>query len=412
MSLISLYSRPVILFLFVFAGYYKAAPLFRLVPVDITLLFAVLTAALCVWTFIKERHVPAGTVVMVGLFVTLLAGLRVPADLADYATQKSLRLFSLTALAAFAPLLLVRDDRDREAFMVSIVALGSLMALFTLFDLVIDGVPKRGSVWNVNPIVLARASGFAALGVLLFFWHGRLRVWQGLPLIAITVAGLVLSGSRGPVVALAAAALLSASILGVNSVSGRRAWFTLLGVGGAGLAAITWLSSSYHFVGRRMLRLLTGDWQSTELTRMRIWSETGSTILENPLGLGWGKFSETVRVFHNNEILAFYPHNIFLEVFVEAGWPAGLFFTCLVCWLLISTFRRTSRRDDLNSHLVTTGLVYWVLCAAFSGDVNDNRPFWAFLSVALFGVLTQGLGHSGGQAKRSRQPDECRRPHL
>jgi MYXO-CTERM domain-containing protein len=27
--------------------------------------------------------------------------------------------------------------------------------------------------------------------------------------------------------------------------------------------------------------------------------------------------------------------------------------------------------------------MYWMVCAAFSGDVNDNRPFWALLGMAL-----------------------------
>lgn len=367
---------------------------------DATLLFAAVTLGLCVWALLRDRYFPAGTVVLFGLFLALAFGFSWSGSFSDYATQKSLRLFSLTALAAFAPLLLIRNDNDRIALVIAVVFLGSLMAALTLLDPGAYGVKARGTVWNVNPIVLARASGFAVLGLVLFYWHARLSLWQVLLPAAVAMSGLLLSGSRGPLVAVMLAVLASTLTLSIRGVPGRRAFLTLFLGGLCTLGALVWLASSNYVMGRRVLRLLTGDWLAHDLTRLTLWKEAGLAILEHPFGLGWGRFSETVAVFHKNEVLALYPHNIFLEIFVEAGWLAGVAFTCLVCWLLKTSFKKASRNEGVSAHLVFAGLVYWLLCAFFSGDVNDNRPFWMFLAVSLSSIVSREPERYGTQRKK------------
>ncbi len=166
MTLSWLRPKALVLFLFVFAGYYKAADVLQAMPVDITLLFAGLTGLLLAWTFLQDPKVPPGTILMICVFAVLLLGMRWPIEFGSYAAQKSLRLFSLTALAAFAPLLLLRDDRDRLFFAAAVAALGVIMAAFAVAGMGSSGTGPRASAFNVNPILVGRASGFAAL----FFW--------------------------------------------------------------------------------------------------------------------------------------------------------------------------------------------------------------------------------------------------
>jgi hypothetical protein len=45
---------------------------------------------------------------------------------------------------------------------------------------------------------------------------------------------------------------------------------------------------------------------------------------------------------------------------------------------------------------VSAGLVYWLVCAAFSGDVNDNRPLWALLGVTLAALGSRRISKSDG----------------
>src|SRR3546814_20775478 len=37
----------------------------------------------------------------------------------------------------------------------------------------------------------------------------------------------------------------------------------------------------------------------------------------------------------------------------------------------------------IRTLVVFAALSYWFWCAAFSGDVNDNRPLWAMIGMAL-----------------------------
>ncbi|NIA70750.1 O-antigen ligase family protein [Pelagibius litoralis] len=406
MSLNASYLRPLTLFLFVFAGYYKASDVFEPVPVDITLLFAVLTVLLCLWTVFKERRLPAGSVLMAGLFVVFLVGLRWPGAFADYPTQKTLRLFSLTALAVFASLVLIKTDREKLVFMVAVACLGTLMAAFALLDMAVYGVIYRASVWNVNPILVARASGFAVVCFLILYWYGRLSVWQVVIPIVIALLGLVLSGSRGPLVAAIFTVCFVALAPKFGSTPGRRALWTLVVAGGGVAACLTWLSDIGISGGRRMVRFLTGEWGDSEATRLAVWKESVAAIADHPFGLGWGRFSETIQVFHGSETLVLYPHNILLEISVEAGWLGGIFFACLVCWVLLSSYKRTSRRGGLSFCIVLAGLVYWLVCAFVSGDINDNRPFWTFLVLALSTVTSHRLGEHAAQQRGLNRPDE------
>src|SRR3546814_13909297 len=54
---------------------------------------------------------------------------------------------------------------------------------------------------NTNPILLARATGFALLLLCLLYWMERIRLWVFLAAGAVVCFGLLESASRGPLVA-------------------------------------------------------------------------------------------------------------------------------------------------------------------------------------------------------------------
>ncbi|MPZ12731.1 MAG: hypothetical protein GEU89_21405, partial [Kiloniellaceae bacterium] len=167
--------------LFVFAGYYKAADLLRLVPIDLTLVFWALTAGFCLLALWRERRLPPGTLPMLAVFAAMAVGLHWPADLAGYPAQKELRLFSLTALAAFAPLALLQDDDERQVFVYAVGLLGVAMVVSAALAIATSGEFNRVGAFYSNPILLARASGFTVLLVCLLYWLGRIRIWLFLP---------------------------------------------------------------------------------------------------------------------------------------------------------------------------------------------------------------------------------------
>src|SRR3546814_20178123 len=75
------------------------------------------------------------------------------------------------------------------------------------------------------------------------------------------------------------------------------------------------------------------------------------------------------------------PHNIILEIAVEAGWLAAAAFVILIGAIGVLTIRASFRAladptdpCPIRTLVVFAALSYWFWCAAFSGDVNDNRP--------------------------------------
>lgn len=400
--------------LFIFAGYYKAAEFLRPVPIDLTLLFAAGTVAFSALALWRQRRLPAGLLPLVALFAVMAIGLHRPEGWGSYATQKELRLFSLTAVAAFAPLLLLRDSDQRRLFVVATAVLGLVMAVVALAASVEAGTYKRTGIFNASPIHLARGSGFACLMLCLLFWQRRLRLPVFAPALVIALSGLVLSGTRGPLVALLAIGIVTAALCLAGGADRTRVWGTLVAACGLLVCGIAFLYIADTYTGRHLVELLSGSLGNTGSVRWALWRETVMLIAENPLGIGWGHMAEFIQVTHN-EIAQQHSHNILLEITLEAGWPAGALFATLTAVVLLRLFRQTGApgtategRWNSDALVAFVVLAYWLACAAFSGDVNDNRPFWAMLGMALATLGSSPTAPFDSVDGRSKRSDTAR----
>lgn len=394
--------------LFVFAGYYKAADSLRFVPVDLTLLLWAASGGFCLLALWRQRRLPPGSLPLLAVFLALAMGLHWPEDLAAYPAQKELRLFSLTALSAFAPLLLLQEEDARRTFVYTVAIVGVVMALGAAVEMARLGIPSRLGGFNTNPILLARAGGFAALVLCLLYWRGRIEWWLFLPAAAVALLGVVASGSRGPLAAFLVTLVAAVPLCLAAAQAKTRIWGTALLSFAGVLAGILYLSSERIYSGRRLLRLLKEDWGNAELARLTAWQETADLVSRFPAGVGWGRFTEWVQVYSGPNLMM-HPHDIFLELAAEAGWLAAAVFSLLLGTTGVAVLRRAAAKapaagggkagDDL---LVFLAGSYWLVCALFSGDVNDNRPLWAMLGMAL---AAQGAWRVTGEAygdKRER----------
>jgi O-antigen ligase len=388
--------------LFVFAGYYKAADLLQFIPIDLTLLFAAGTSAFCGFEIWRTRSLGPGIIPMLAVFLALAIGLHWPEHFGSYATQKELRLFSITALSAFAPLILLRTDTRRQTFAYTVCLLGLVMAGLAVFEAARHGLSPRATVFNANPILLARASGFAGLVLCLLYWQGRLNTWLFAPPALIALVGLLASGTKAPLLGLLLTAFAFAPLALVNGASRKRTLGTLA-AGCVGLAgALAYLAWAGVYVARRIAGPLTGEWGFAGETRLALWRQTLELIPMHPFGIGWGRFNEWIQLFENRTLMR-HPHNIALEIFVEGGWLAGAAFLALAVVLvrrsthaLYKAPATTNGAASADVLLVPAGLVYWLICAAFSGDVNDNRPLWALLGVTLAALGSRRISKSDG----------------
>lgn len=375
--------------LFVFAGYYKAADFLKPAPIDLTLLFWIASLGFCLAFLWRDRCLPMVSVALAAVFLALAMGLHWPESFSDYAGQKEIRLFTLTAVAAFAPLILLRDTVSRNTFFWVVGLLGMIMAAIAAYEVIASGFSFRAQVFNTNPILLARASGFATLILCLAFWHGRIKLVTFVTAMTVVVLGLLVSGTRGPLVALVVALASALPLCAMTSESRRRVWGTVIACLAGFAGIIVFLAIERPRIGQRFVRLIEGEWGHTEISRWALWQQSLEVIRESPLGVGWGRLSNWVQVY-NDDILLRHSHNIFLEIASEAGWPAGMLFLLFIVLTLAALLRTFLREIDGSDRsaaretvFVLAALVYWLLCAFFSGDVNDNRPLWALIGMAL-----------------------------
>src|SRR3546814_5348539 len=94
---------------------------------------------------------------------------------------------------------------------------------------------------------------------------------------------------------------------------------------------------------RRLTNLLAGECGNSESSRLTILHQTIDVIATSPLGVGWSKLTEHVQVVHAEGNLLLHPHNIILEIAVEAGWLAAAAFVILIGAIGVLTIRASFR---------------------------------------------------------------------
>jgi O-antigen ligase len=119
--------------------------------------------------------------------------------------------------------------------------------------------------------------------------------------------------------------------------------------------------------------------------RSRFYAKATELVGDHPvLGFGTGGFFLFSYVLMDQEEK--YPHNIFLELASELGLGPPIALGVAVLFVLVTLGRRAWRAAtdvDRRMTFVFGGLFLNNLFAAqFSGDINDNRVFWAMLGVA------------------------------
>jgi O-antigen ligase len=400
------YMAPFTVLLLLYAGFFKADPLLSWVPIDLTLLGALLTLAGII-AVIVTSSVPRGTGVVLAVWATFTPMAILHAG-NPYGSTKTLHLFTLTLLAALAPLFLIRSGRRQEIWVLMQIVLGTILAIGTYLAPVSNMPPDviyRTALEGSNPIGAGRAAGVAVVGCLCLALAGhRWRVWLVL-LGGGAAVPLFMSGSRGPVLAAVISVFMVAALAPTSGI--KR--FTRIGLVGVGVA-LTYLyiqGSTTGGTGRIAQTLLQGvDQDTSSQVRLMLWRYTSSYIFRHPWGAGWGGLQH-VSGFNllNTEGLV-YPHNVLLEVTGEAGWIAG----AAVIFFLWSGLRqlRTAAVRPFPAALFGIA-VFFTLNAMVSGDVNDNRTMWASVAVAWVVSIRNGThrpGQDNPQMNRDRYGEE------
>jgi O-antigen ligase len=405
-------AAPAALVLLLFIGLFKGAPFMRWAPVDLTAACMAVVGVGVGWHLLAQRG-------HVRLSIWALAGVALAVPAAFYpisnpeAPEKRLRLL-IPLLAVAGVCYLVRTQRRQQVWIWLHVAVGVvLVATGVNLD---DDAASRFTGAGATTIGAGRASGVSILVLLVLLITGGLARWWSKALALVVVAwlavALISTGSRGPVFSCAAAVLLVATV-----ALGRYRLLRALAALGTIAAGWFLLTEATGLGATRITNSVTGEYSLTG-SRTGLWAEAVQGIAAHPIGIGWGNFwaqlspAERLDSGYNQ-----YPHNVLLEVTLEAGWLAGAALVVFVVASLLRLYRVSSSPE--GSALLGIA-VFFVLNALVSGDVNDNRTMWVALAIAWVSVSRAhpapggGSGPPAGSGLRHQRGDGGERlgPHL
>lgn len=277
-----------------------------------------------------------------------------------WSSGEKLRQFVLVfAVFGGATAYAISTNFVRARLGLALMLLGGLAAALLFFSPQ-EFQAGRLSFGENNPIWMARAVGWLGLGAAGWFLFNPRRFLPAGIFFLISVFGIILTASRGPLLALLLAA--SAGLL----LSDLRYKWNVVVMGAA--TSVTALLA-LELMGYLDVGLLTlGSREDSSDIRANMIIYTIQMIAGHPGGIGVGWF--------NYQDALFYPHNIWLEVFVEWGWAFGASFVLLTAVSAWGVMRLPS-----SLTFAKMLLVYELVNAGLSGDVTSPRLLYGLLII-------------------------------
>jgi O-antigen ligase len=393
---------------------YKASPRFTWVPVDITLLTAIVSFMCGAWLVVSGRvRVPRSALtipvlmVALGLWMAISLTWAPPSAFSGYKVAYMLTMTLWSLLGA----VIIAQDPLRVRRLVGVVIAAA--AWFTVEALLFGRsraapslAASLGSTYLGYGIVIGTGIvalfGVATADVL----PPTLRVLALLGLGPMLLAVLN-SGGRGPLLGLVPALLL-VPVLGAARLDLQRRSVRLRpgGVAAgvvllvAALSIVPMLGETQvvqeHYALQRLQRLREDETLGYRLplfrAAIRAWADRPL------LGHGAGSYASASGTGYQ------YPHNPVLEALSECGIVGGVLYLALVgaaIWRLVA--RGGVHADPLRL-IVLCMLTYLLFQAMKSGDLEGDRPIYALLGLASMGPATGAPGTPGTPGTRSRGP--------
>lgn len=244
-----------------------------------------------------------------------------------------------------------------------------------------------------NPIMLARHLALAITTVIIYV--ALRRKWIDLlwstPLILLTFAYLVSTGSKGPLLGLILSCVITAMLF-IKGIVARlsltlciMAIVLVIVIGGLELLPKAFVEERFtEKVQNLSLRLPA----YTEVVRTLLRSDATSLLVGHGTG-DYGYFA----LGHDGRA---YPHNVVLEVAYENGMIGVAQLIAALSYPLVTVFRRTKRPLEHSHRVLLAGLsaiyISSVINAQFTGDLGAN------LLIGMFGAATTSvslIGSSG-----------------
>jgi O-antigen ligase len=274
--------------------------------------------------------------------------------------------------------------RDRTLTLVvlgtTVVACGLALAAFA-------GLPGADLVTFPGRVEEGRlaALGFptpTAIGLAIALPLAAVAAWRIRPRVAVGVVALVLvtivlTWSRGPLLAVVVGAVVA------TLASGRVDRRLALAGAAAGAVALVALVGIRYGTGPDAILATVNASMGSDEVRVRSWMAALSVAAANPLvGGGWHGL-ERVDDFAAHAV--FYSHNIVLFAFAEGGLPLGIANAVVIAW--------SAWRTWLGRHTMAVWLIAAVVTALVCGiwDMPQVRSYGAVMAGLVLGMAAGPL---------------------
>ena len=377
-------SRKVLIFLFIlFASAMLAIGRFydsrlEIYGVNLTILLSSLYCIFLIALFLTKKFIKISVLKVLqylfyfSLIVSNLV-LWIFYDVQEYGFIKFINLLLITI-----PISIIVSEyfkiKDRNFFIYILLSISVFLLLIAIFNFSSLSSTRSG-VLGGGPIVLSR---WLCFGALILLFHPKIKNFRLLYFTIFLVMSLF-TGSRGPFFSLLFVMFI---YLLMNF---RRIFLKVLFVLTL-LISIIFISglhnklAEFGTVSRIFMNINEGGFRKST-ARSILYKTSINEFISYPFGVGSGNFAvySDKRMYLENKQL-FYPHNIFLEIFLEFGLFSGLFFFIYILYSTIKSYNLNikDRNNDYGNLLFYT-FVFLILNSMISGDLNDARLLLVFI---------------------------------
>ena len=198
---------------------------------------------------------------------------------------------------------------------------------------------------------------------------------------------VIIAGARGPFV-ISILFIMIRCFQGIKSIGeGRKVSSTFIVFSICVFMAIVFMPkiediiTKYSFQdSNRLLEMLREDDLLEDEARNSLKSKSIALIWDHPFGMGLGQERVALSDFHK-EAVGNYPHNFFLEIFIQYGWILGFTIIVSLLYFMFISFFKNKNVTTKNIWLMFFFIGFLPLM--FSGSYINWPLFWLFLGLTV-----------------------------